>query len=250
VGRWQSAGIDPTGYDARAAVCEWVVENVDLISVFIPPEFPRVLVSTSDYGAWYMRIAQVLASVVGALALVALILYVKYRKTKAMVFAQPIFMELILVGFFMVCTGAVMYSLPPDEDTCTAANWLLTLGYTVELVPVLVKTAAINRLIRSSKKQRRVNISRRSMLIKVAVVIAFVMAFLIVWTALDPSKAVTSRRENATYRWIVNSDSKCGSNNNGWLLVSFAWQACLLLTAAILAFQSRDVMKQFNESKR
>lgn len=240
---------DPDGMDLRYAVCDWVIENAERIREFVPPGHPRFIDSRSDYSTWYLVIAQIFGAGVAAVSLVCFCLCWNYRGTKTMVFAQPIFLQLILLGFCMISIGAVMYALEPNTPRCTAAAWLLSLGFTVELVPVLVKTSAFNRLIRSSKKQKRVNINRRMMLLKVIFIVTLVMVYLLTWTLVDTPTALESRRISPSDPNMVDSELRCASDSDVWRTLTFAWEAMLLFLAAYLAVQSRNVMKEVNESK-
>lgn len=241
---WQS------GQDPRVALCDWVVENLDQLEEFVPPGYPRQRNEISEYSSWYLWIAQVLGGLVGLVTLIALILCFKFRETKTMVFTQPLFMMLVLCGLLLVSGGALMYALKPSMIVCTVSAWLIVQGYTIELVAVLVKTSAINQLVQSSKKMKRVNIRRNVMLMKVLGVNLAVSACMIAWTANDPPDAVESQElvENDG-SVAVEVDLKCASGSVGWRLAAFAWQLILLILAAVLAFQSRHVMEQLNESK-
>lgn len=247
--RWLELNNDPFGNDARQAVCEWVAENLDQIKTSIPLGYPRVMSLKSQYEVWYLYLCQAIGGFVATLAFFALILVRKYRKTKAMVFAQPIFIYLILIGFCMISVGAVVSTITPTKATCISSAWLLFLGYTIELVPVLVKTSKINDLIKSSKKQKRIVISRKTMLYEVAVIVALVVTYLIAWTVVDPPRASESRALRAGSVSVVEFDVKCASTSDVWGLVPYVWQVLLLIAAAFLAFQSRGVMAQLNESQ-
>ena len=238
------------GKDPREALCDWVVENLDQLQQFVPPGYPRKVKYRSNYSDWYLSLSIAFGSVVVLATLIALLLCFKYRETKTMVFAQPLFMMLILCGFLLISTGSVLNALEPSLSTCTASAWLIVEGYTVELGAVLVKTAAINALVQSSKKMERVNIRRNVMLIKVLGVVGCVSACMIAWTVLDPPKNMETRTViDSNGSLFVEVDLKCASKSSGWRLASFAWQLMLLILAAVLAFQSRHVMEQLNESK-
>ena len=95
------------------------------------------------------------------------------------------------------------------------------------------------------------------MLLQVAVVVLLVVGYLTAWTILDPPKKRQTRvlqetTDDQNGQWesttIVESDIICESKNSAWLLVAYAWEFILLMLAAFLAFQSRHVMQQLNES--
>jgi hypothetical protein len=253
--KWRMKRVDPTGNDVRAAVCEWVAVHLGELQELIPLGYPRTVVYSEGYDSWYALTARALASVVASVAVLASLAVFKYRNTKSMIFTQPIFLQLILVGFFLTAMGAVYTGMEPSEVHCLASAWLLLIGYTTELVPVLVKTSKINHLIRSySKTKRRVHLNRPVMLLQVAAVVLIAIGFLIAWTVIDPPRAVETRsilssQEDDVSQETVESSIKCASKDSVWLLIAFSWSSLLLIFAALLAFQSRDVMAQLNESQ-
>eukprot|EP00934_Nitzschia_sp_Nitz4_P008847 Nitzschia sp. Nitz4//scaffold124_size66437//58765//65003//NITZ4_006121-RA/size66437-processed-gene-0.51-mRNA-1//-1//CDS//3329534582//8837//frame0 len=244
---WEMKQRDPYGNDIRDAVCDWVISNLDTLEDAVPQGYPRVLSEKSDYRSWYLFVARVFAAFVSGLAFVCFLSVLKYRNTKSMVFAQPIFLCLIITGFGMYSLGGMMFAREPNRINCLSSSWMLLLGYTIELVPVLVKTYKINQLIASAKKQKRIRISREVMLLEVAGVVVLVLIFLLTWTIVDPPIDVEIRRLVNSH--IVELDTRCASSSSGWRLTAFGWQALLLFIAAILAFQSRGVMIQLNESR-
>jgi len=227
-------------YDPREAVCDWVVHNIDVLKSIIPDGFPRVLVEDYEYDAWYLKMAQFLGGFVSVLALVALLLVWKYRKTKTMVFAQPIFLELILIGYYLNCIAATLFAYKPSQPICIGINWLYLIGYTMELLPVLVKQTAMNQLLSSPSEHTR--LSRKTMLLKVAGVLAMIVAYLIVWTWVDPSTVEQIRRFN-NIDSTVEVDLSCAPKSRLWLTIASTYLAAILVATAVLAFQSRHVMK-------
>jgi len=130
---------------------------------------------------------------------------------------------------------------------------MINLGYTLELVPLIVKVAAINKLMEAAKKMRRVVIQRKSLFAAVMVVCALVALFLAVWTALDPP------HKEAAYdltdvsaeggETIVTVRYYCNSESDVWYYISVGWSVLLLLIACIMAFQMRHIRQDFNESQ-
>ena len=240
---------DNNGLYLRTAVCDWMVNNIDAILEQVPPGVPRQVVYRSDYGAWYMFMAQGLGYFVAAMAVLAYVVCTKYQNTKVLLFAQPVFVKLILIGFALIAIGGgVLPALPPGK-TCTVEAWLLVLGFTIELTPVVVKTSAINKLMKSSRHYQRVNISRKWLLFKVAAVVTAVTAFLTAWTILDDFQITETKTLNPNDSSEVQWDIMCGSDLQLWGLAVIFFQGLLLLWAAVLAYQSRDTMAQLNESK-
>jgi hypothetical protein len=246
--KWLSKNIDQDGNDFREAVCEWVVDNLDVLEASIPYGYPRNLSTRSSYNTWYAFMAQTIAVLTGILCVVFMLFTYKYRKTKALVFAQPVFIFFLLIGFLFLSAGAFFLARTPQDSICTSIKWFVVLGYSLELVPVLLKTAAINQLIQSSKKMQRLNIEFKTLLIRVAITLAFVGVFMICWTAYDAPIRVENREINPTDETVVFLDIECASDSNVFDIVSYGWISLMLLMAALLAFQSRHATSVVNDS--
>lgn len=78
------------------------------------------------------------------------------------------------------------------------------------------------------------------------------MVFLIVWTIVDPSKETAdfelTEDTNADGDIIIVKSSYCHSDSQAWMLVSTAWHGVLLLGGTVLAFQTRNLRREVNES--
>ena len=59
----------------------------------------------------------------------------------------------------------------------------MQVGYTLELVPLMVKIAALNRLMAAAAQMRRVTLKRRNLFLAVAVILGLVIVFLILWNS-------------------------------------------------------------------
>eukprot|EP00980_Cylindrotheca_fusiformis_P009777 scaffold2156_cov115-Cylindrotheca_fusiformis.AAC.2 len=246
--RWVTKGIDQNGNDAREAVCEWVVENLETLENYVPPGFPRE-VFERDGTEWYTIFAQVVAVLTAVATLAAIALVSRYSRTKVMVFAQPLFLFLVLSGFLLISFAAFVMVVQPTDFLCIFVEWLVVLGYSIALVPVLVKTAAINRLTNSSKKTQRVRLSPQTLFSRVVVAVVIVLACLIFWTYQDPPSAVYAQELSKDDPKLVTRDLECESQSIVWTAVQLSWEVVLLLMAAVLAFQSRRAASVVNDSR-
>jgi hypothetical protein len=128
---WLQQDVDRFGNDAREAVCNWVVENLNTLEGFIPPGYPRKVALKSEYDAWYLHLAQALGVFAEVLCLAAIAAVLHSRKTKVMVFAQPFFLLLILTGFSFISMGAILIATTPTQASCRSLVWFIVLGYSV-----------------------------------------------------------------------------------------------------------------------
>ncbi len=124
---------------------------------------------------------------------------------------------------------------------------MIRLGYTLQFVPILIKVSAINKITRLGRQLRRAQINPHRFKRIVVLTVSSVIVYLIVWTLLDPSRrdeVVTKGDEEDA----VNVHVGCASQSVIWEIVAYSWECILLLATTVLTFQSRDVMKELNES--
>ena len=290
-----------TPLSPRDAVCTWVAQNINFINSTIPNTYPRTTRTMNHSTFGYVSLA--LSCVSTCLILFTMFMVYYKRKKPSMQFAQIDFLSILLVGSLFVGIGSILISLPKhcdndrnDHDNessetaidgnnprtniqCLLSMWFIHLGYTIELIPLIIKVAAVNRMMSAALTMRRVAIGRSRLYYGVVNVGLLVAIYLTVWTILDPPKRVaeytltddtnhiSTRADSAKsgdsdddddsdyiYEYIVDKTYYCASSSsmNGsysWNFIAVAWNAVLLLTASVLAFQTRNVFPNFNESR-
>jgi hypothetical protein len=122
------------------------------------------------------------------------------------------------------------------------------LGYTMELLPLIIKVSALNQLMRASRKMRRVVIKPGALYAKVAALLVVVAIVLIAWTVVDPPSPSETRTLDED-RTTVFTQVGCLSSAGYWTTIYYLWELLLVLVAFVLAFQSRKAKAEFNESK-
>ena len=247
--KWIERGVDTYGFDAHEVVCSYVAEHIDELDYFIPEGFPRVLSDQSLYNRPYLYVAQALASVIAVVCLGVTALVYKYRNTKVFVFAQVYFIFLLQFGFVLVPVAAIVYVLEPSVGVCVSREWLATLGYTFQLAPLLVKISTINSVLQSSKKMKRVRISPEVLTAKVGGIVTLVTIYLILWTVLATPGKLEERVLVSEYGTLIETSIRCSSDVQFWVILSLAWEGLLLVCSTVLAFQSRNVIQEFNEAQ-
>lgn len=105
----------------------------------------------------------------------------------------------------------------------------------------------------AARKLKRVTIERSTLYYFVTAWAFFAVVGLTVWTAVDPRqphKHLTLLDETNSYgETVVQLTYYCRSDSIYWLYVVMLIHFCLLMWAAVLAFQTRNVPQRFNESK-
>lgn len=236
----------------RDAVCKWAVENREVLNSFIPPTYPRVALEETHVPFGSVAVA---FGCVATLVVALTAWGVHRNKDKSSIqFAQLDFLSLLLTGSFLVGIGSILLGLPASDATCIASIWFVQLGYTVELVPLIVKVAAINRLTEAARELRRIKIKREALYKTSALIGLCLVIYLACWTALNPPQQQPEySMTGSTNEYgdsVVDKRFYCsGGTTNAWDFAAVSWNALLLLCASVLAFQSRNVVQQFNESR-
>ncbi|CAB9525114.1 Gamma-aminobutyric acid (GABA) B receptor [Seminavis robusta] len=237
--------------DAREAVCEWIVDNMDHLEELVPRTYPRAF-QKKDH-APLMYASTLLGAIVVVLVLVTLFLVHRNQNRRSVKYSQIEFLVLLLVGSLFIGMGAIVIGIPSTNASCIAEVWLINIGYTLELVPLIVKVAAVNHIMSVGKKMRRSRLDRRYLFGVVATICTLLVIFLILWSVLDTPKVMqeyelteTKNEDGETIVWVLDV---CGSESNAWVIISVGWNALLLLCTTTLAVQMRKVgMEGFRET--
>ncbi len=164
------------------------------------------------------------------------------------IFPHELFLFVTLcTGYGLLALASFLGASEPSNVTCTATQWMIRLGYTLQFVPILIKVSAINKITRLGRRLRRAQINPHRFKRIVALAVSFVIVFLIAWTLLDPAlrdEVVTNGDEEDA----VNVHIGCASQSVIWEIAAYSWECILLLATTVLTFQSRDLMKELNES--
>lgn len=217
----------------------------------IPPTFPRKIEERKS------SVFQIVALVFGAIAVVTTILFMirtyLHRKNLVFVYAQVQFVFLLLFGLLLVSLSAITTALPPTNGSCIASVWLINIGYTFEIVPLIVKIAAINKFRQAAKRMKRIKLSKQYLYGAVALLAGIDILYVIIWTCLDrPEKgdvftllAETVTMDGST---TVSYAHDCRSESSLWIFGSIGVQVVLLLCGSLLSFMTRKTKHDINET--
>ena len=234
----------------RDAICTWAANNVEFLKGFVPSTYPRVAREEQENVFSYVLIA--LTSVATILVLIFSWLVHVHRDRPSLQYAQMGFLRLLLAGALLVGVGSILNTIPASNASCVATVWFVNIGYTLELVPLIVKVAAINQMMAAAKKMTRVTLTRQQLYRAVVVILALCTIFLAVWSGLDPPQKTLeyslTKETTENGETVVGVQYYCQSEKLVWEYVAVGWNTVLLMCAAVLAFQTRNTLKAFNES--
>lgn len=221
---------------------------------FVPRNYPRVEQEINRNGGALQYVSIALGGLVVMLVMVTAFGVHQYRDRRPIRVAKVEFLWLLLIGSFLVALGAILAGTPPTNGTCLAEIWLIDVGYSLGLVPLIVKVAAVHRVIGASKRYRRVHVNQKSLFGIVAIISALVMVILLLCTVFDPPRKTPEYHLTDSVldsgETIVKVRYYCSTDSRVWRLVPIAWYMVLLLSASVLAFQVRNHTKaEFTESR-
>jgi len=241
----------------RDAVCTWLANNFEFVHASIPSTYPRITREESSSSLTHGAFSVGISSAMFVLVTAAL---VYHNRTKAAVrFAQLDFLYILLGGSFLVSIGSILTSLSASNATCVAGIWFVHLGFTFGLVPLIIKAAALNSMMVSAQRMRRVTLSRHRLHGAVVFIGLGIATYLAVWTAVDPPREVAEYalsseasgiEDDMMHSRVVHKVYYCsGGESNAWAFSGLGWNTFLLLCASVLAFQTRNIKHDFNESR-
>lgn len=257
---WRSTNTtDKYGYNARKATCEWVGNNLEnLKERLVLRDFPRIRVDNTRYKIG-SQIALIFACISLATCLIVLVATYFHRNKNVFRYAQIEFVFLLLLGLILVSVSAILTAVPHTNTTCIASIWFTYVGYTLEIGPLLVKIAAINKLMQGAKKMKRVQLSKKLLYGVVAGLVVFACLYLTLWTAFEPpeKKGIykllpkDDERSNGidSEARIVSYTETCGGDDYQWWYIGAAGiHTVFLLGMSILAFMTRKLKNDINET--
>ncbi|CAB9517204.1 expressed unknown protein [Seminavis robusta] len=240
-------------HDPRMATCQWVVNNIEHIgNHFLPRSYPRVLEELQRRTPLYYASLAV-GAIAAAMTLLSVVITHRNRRTPAIKYAQIEFLTILQIGLMAISAGSITMVLDPTVGACIASVWLVNLGYTLELVPLIVKVAALNHPMKAARKMKRVVIPRKRLFGFVVVLSFLSVVFLTCWTIVDTTSKVAEHEltDEVTEdgETVVALSYRCDNGARYWRGVSISVLFIYLIVATVLAVQTRKLQVVFNESQ-
>jgi hypothetical protein len=236
----------------RDAICTWAANNLDFLNATVPYSHPRVTREEPHSALGFVAVT--LGCMATLLVLLTSLLVYRKREKQAIQYAQTDFLSFLLAGAFLVSLGSILSGLPAHDATCTSAIWFIHVGYTLTLVPLIIKVAAVNKMMEAAREMRRITVKKKQLYNAVAVIIVPVVIYLATWSVVDPPRQEAeyslTTSETAQGERIVDKTYYCnGGDSDAWRFSAVTWNVILLLMASVLAYQSRNIVQHFNESR-
>jgi len=195
-------------------------------------------------------------AVVLAIAIVTLLLLIWKRNKKPINNATPSMCYTIVIGVIFCSVSVTMWTTVEDA-TCALRGWLLALGLTMIFGAIFVRAYRLLLVFRrttlgDAHAKRRV-ITNLDLGIGVSCLLAMIVAVLIVWMAIDPpNKREVIKIDVSDPKQADNSityECNYGFPSSVFIIILIVFDALLLAFNCVVAFLTRNIPSNFNESK-
>eukprot|EP00004_Rigifila_ramosa_P003531 TRINITY_DN1376_c0_g1_i3.p1 TRINITY_DN1376_c0_g1~~TRINITY_DN1376_c0_g1_i3.p1 ORF type:complete len:3289 (+),score=642.11 TRINITY_DN1376_c0_g1_i3:45-9911(+) len=196
------------------------------------------------YMRWSDPFAQFVAALVAVSLVYALLIMAgiwKFRETPVMKGITPMFSLVICFGCILGLVGILFYIGRPSEALCTVRIWLSYLAFVVIFSNLLGKTWRVWRIF-ENKQLRKITITNTDLAQFIGVLVMLEVLGLLIWSAKDtPGQAI----------WFGSPSAfVCSSNNSSlYEAIQLIYRFLLLFGGCFLAWNTRNVISRFNESK-
>ena len=173
-----------------------------------------------------------------------------YREDKVIKKASPVFCQLMLVGIILVCSSIVLWACPPSTPMCIIKVWVLAVGFGLIMGNLLAKTFRIFKIFTDTSVASSV-LTDATLLKFSGAVIAVELVLLSLLTfasgTLFQSVVVRSTTDSLYSYYSCEVPGKYLFQTSFTISI-MAFNAALVIVGAFLAFVSRKVDSDFNES--
>eukprot|EP00455_Lapot_gusevi_P018022 TRINITY_DN1975_c0_g1_i32.p1 TRINITY_DN1975_c0_g1~~TRINITY_DN1975_c0_g1_i32.p1 ORF type:complete len:715 (-),score=105.34 TRINITY_DN1975_c0_g1_i32:448-2592(-) len=174
---------------------------------------------------------------------VALLTY--YRRHKVIISSSYIFCMTMCLGGVIGIASVFLQFGQPDAQSCTGYNWVLASGFAIFFGALVVKTHRINSIF-NNQKLLTVRLSNSMLFSQIGVILLIEWILLAVFTARAP---YVVRAYDDPISPLTKYYQQCNSNDRTvYTALLYVFNSCLVAYGAYLAFRTRHVHVEFNES--
>lgn len=164
--------------------------------------------------------------------------------------AAPAFQCVSLVGILLLLAALVLLAQPlPGGYLCAAINWTTQLGFTLFFAPLFLKAYRIYRIF--GRKLKVVKMSNAKLMAASAAIVLTDVVYLSIWQAVAPMTSVVHTQMESDQR--EHSYQQCSYTasdaTDDFFIASAVVKCASVVMGTLLAFSTRSVSDQFNESK-
>ena len=179
------------------------------------------------------------------------------RKSKVVRASQPIFLGMLCAGAFVLASTMIPLSLAdfPEEtlaQLCTSVPWLFSTGMVTSLSALISKTLRVYRVASSSAKHKRITVKPQHVLRPFVFLSIANLIVLTAWTIMSPVTYGDIQLDSVDEFGRPITFGSCFDERSDLDVIFLVLVGAINLSAAfaalILAYKTRRVMMEYNES--
>jgi hypothetical protein len=206
-----------------------------------PTKAPTQTRKFTDYSS---TLSAVMGAITGACVVVALFAALMLAfKWSSFQSHGPFYCAVIITGVLVAYASALATVQKPTDNLCMAFPWLLGIGFNLVYGCLFIKTWVLYGVFRKAAQLKKTKLTPFYILKILAAFLAVEVILLVVWTVVDPPKVREINFENNTYGY------QCGNDSNTFWVIFLTYKGAWLIFGAILAFLTRNIASEYNESK-
>lgn len=180
-------------------------------------------------------------------SLVFIVFFYRHRHDRNIKRSSPLFNQLILVGIIFICAGLIVWTPLQSQATCIVKIWLSAVGFCLIVCSILVKTYRINKIFHA--KVRYVSLSDFELIKFGAPLLLIEITLLLVYTLADglPQATLVVGRAPQIFSYTICTTANATFQDILTAAI-ISYNFLLVIITAVLAYQARHVIKEYNES--
>ena len=180
---------------------------------------------------------------------VAVSVLLRYARHKAFRSASPLFVAVSLLGILCIYVSIVLLVQTPSSAMCSGFTWTTQLGFTLIFSPLFAKSYRIYRIF-GRRKLTVIKLSNRKLFIGVVTAVLADIVVLSLWQGVSPTSTAITKRYTDSEQLETNYTQCAYVGTGGKFFIAVTVIKVVCLTAGVmLAFSTRTVQGDFNESK-
>jgi len=157
----------------------------------------------------------------------------------------PFYSGLVHFGVVVGLVSGIIALLDPSDLLCLAFPWLFGVGFALIYGCLFIKTWTLYLIWRAAKEFRRPDLTPKFIILRVALYLAVEIAFLIVWTVVDPPKTNTFS-SSADILQVQCSSQKYGY---AFWIASIASKEAWMIFGLVLTILTKPLHKDRDDGK-
>jgi hypothetical protein len=180
-----------------------------------------------------------------AYMLILFILVLKHWNSPSIRSSTRSFCLIIVIGGAVLLSSNYASTSYQNDSSCLAQVWLLSIGFQLLFLPLFLKTYRVFKIFYEATKLQVKVITTENLVVSLTIAILMEIAYLLIWTFSTTINAEV----------LVSDTLRPASNtlycsiNLGFTWASISVKALSLLAGCYLTFRSRNLPRDFNESR-